>query len=117
MIKKIIDQLQELHGENTNVFYQKGNVYIDKPLEKKGKYFNADDIDSLLNEIFPYSVVQEVGNTTTLMAGDEYIEFTFNQKEEGMRTLSMITGASVNLDKSIFELIINRYLNNVHNRG
>lgn len=116
MLRKIIDQLQELHGEDTNVFYQKGFVYIDNPIKKSGKYFKADDIDILLKEIFNYNVVQEVGNTITLMSGDDYIEFTFNQKEGGMRTLSMVTGASVNLDKSIFELIINRYLD-VHNRG
>lgn len=116
MIREIVDQLQELYGENVNVFYQKGNVYIDKPLEKSGKYFSADDTTSLLNEIFECETYQEIGNTITLLNEDEYIEFTFNQKEKGMRTLNMITGNSLGLKKEVLTLIINRFLDNVYNR-
>lgn len=112
MLKEIIDQLQKKLGDNVNVFYQKGNIYIDFPHQKKGKYFNANDTPSLLAEIFNISVYQEKGNTIILISDDEEdIEFTFNQNEDGVRTLNRIVGMSSPIEREITELIIKEFLN------
>lgn len=112
MLKQIIDELQKKLGDDVNVFYQRGNVYVDYPHQKKGKYFDANDTPSLLAEIFNVSIYQEMGNTFILVSEDEEdIEFTYNQNKDGVRTLNRIVGMSSPINREVVELIVKEFLN------
>lgn len=116
MLKGVIDSMQKFYGDSADVFYRKGNVYVDFPHEKRGKYFGGDNLNKMLEEVFSAKVVQELGNSIILLDGDEYIEFLFNQDSEGVKTLFNVVGTSLPLEGELVKLICKSYLD-VHNRG
>ena len=113
MLKEIIDAIQEKLGNSVNVFYQKGNVYIDYPEQKRGRWIDANDEYSLIKELFDLTFLHFVEEKQLVVMIDEYgreMNVLYGKKSNGDVYVVDVPRCDVPMSRRLKRIVAEHYI-------